>query len=115
MWFLANTFFLQKYMVLVHIICKHQQQCDEIIEFLLEKKLVLDAWVSEKSVFMNRADQYKGRKKRQILIMCKTKALLFNAIDEALSEKYPKNMPTLYCVPIIYMNPLNTLRQASKP
>ena len=91
-------------MVLVHIICKHQKQCDEIITFLLESKLVLDAWVSEKAVFMNREDQYKGRKKRQILIMCKTKALLFNTINDALSEKYPKNMPTLYCIPIVYMN-----------
>ena len=92
-------------MVLVHIICKHQQQCDEIISLLLDKKLVLDAWVSEKAVYMNREDQYAGRKKRQILIMCKTKALLFNSIDEELTKKYPRNMPTLYCVPIIYMNP----------
>ena len=91
-------------MVLVHIICKHRQQADETIAFLLEENLVLDAWVSEKAVFMNREDQYHGKKKRQILIMCKTKALLFNTIDSALSKKYPKNMPILYCVPIIYMN-----------
>ena len=91
-------------MVLIHIICKHQKQSAEIITFLLEENLVLDAWVSEKAVFMNRADQYHGRRKRQILIMCKTKALLFKTIDEALSAKYPKNMPILYCVPIVYMN-----------
>ena len=97
-------------MVLVHIICKHQKQCDEIISYLLESKLVLDAWVSEKAVFMSREDQYRGNRKRQILIMCKTKALLFNQIDEALTEKYPKNMPMLYCVPIIYMNPQQAQR-----
>ena len=91
-------------MVLVHVICKHQKQADEIIAFLLKENLVLDAWVSEKAVFMNREDQYLGNKKRQILIMCKTKALLFNKIDTALQGKYPKNMPILYCVPIIYMN-----------
>lgn len=92
-------------MVLVHIICKHQKQCDEIISYLFENKLVLDAWVSEKAVYMNREDQYEGSKKRQILIMCKTKALLFNEINDQLSNKYKKNMPILYCVPIIYMNP----------
>ena len=81
---------------------------------MLENKLVLDAWVSEKALFMNRDDQYKGRKKRQILIMCKTKALLFNTINEVLSEKYPKNMPTLYCVPIIYMNPEQAERLRSE-
>ncbi len=92
-------------MILVHIICKHQQQSEEIIEFLLEERLVLDAWVSEKSVYLNRADQYHGKRKRQSLILCKTKALLFNKINLALSEKYPKNMPEIYCLPIIYMDP----------
>lgn len=92
-------------MVLVHIICKHQKQCDEIVKFLLEENLVLDAWVSEKTVYMNREDQYSSKRKRQIMIMCKTKALLFNTINEALAEKYPKKMPELYCVPIVYMDP----------
>ena len=101
-------------MVLVHIICKHQKQDDEIIDFLLDENLVLDAWVSEKAVFMNREDQYRGKKKRQILIMCKTKALLFNSIDIALSSKYLQNMPILYCVPIIYMNAKQAERLRSK-
>ena len=91
-------------MVLVHIICKHQLECEEIIELLLEEKLVLDAWVSEKAVFMDRENQHESRNNKQILIMCKTKALLFNAIDQALTNRFPKNMPVLYCVPIIYMN-----------
>ncbi len=91
-------------MVLVHIICKHQKQSNEIIKYLLEENLVLDAWVSEKSVYMNREDQYHSKRKRQSLILCKTKALLFNQINEALSLKYPRNMPELYCLPIIYMN-----------
>ena len=92
-------------MVLVHIICKHQQQVKDIVAFLLKEKLVLDAWVSEKSVYMNREDQYHSNRKRQSLILCKTKALLFNKINQALSGKYHKNMPELYCLPIIYMNP----------
>lgn len=97
-------------MVLVHIICKHQKQSDEIVEFLFNQNLVLDAWVSEKTVFLNREAQDTSRRKRQIMIMCKTKALLFNNINEALAKKYPRNMPELYCVPIIYMDP----RQADR-
>ena len=97
-------------MVLVHIICKHQKQADEIVGFLLEKNLVLDAWVSEKTVYLNREYQDSSRRRRQIMIMCKTKALLFNTINDALSEKYPKSMPELYCVPIVYMDPDQALR-----
>ena len=71
---------------------------------LFERNLILDAWVSEKTVFINRETQDTSMRKRQIMIMCKTKALLFNTINEALIEKYPRNMPELYCVPIIYMD-----------
>ena len=36
--------------------------------------------------------------------MGKTKALLFNTIDELLREKYPNNMPTLFSIPIVHMD-----------
>ena len=97
-------------MVLVHIICKHQKHSDEVVNFLLKNNLVLDAWVSEKTVYVNHKYQDSTWKRRKIIIMCKTKALLFNTINEALIEKYSHNMPELYCVPIIYMDPDQALR-----
>lgn len=36
--------------------------------------------------------------------MGKTKALLFNTIDELLKEKYKDNMPVIYSLPIVNMD-----------
>ena len=36
--------------------------------------------------------------------MGKTKALLFNVIDQLLKEKYPHKMPIIYSLPIVHMD-----------
>ena len=91
-------------MVLVHIISKEETQAMEIVDFLLNRELVLDAWVSEKSWHGRGSGVDSAGRDSSILIMCKTKALLFSAIDEALTEYYGEDMPLLYAVPIVYMN-----------
>jgi hypothetical protein len=38
------------------------------------------------------------------LILAKTKALLFNTVDQALIDKYPDNVPSIYSTPILNMD-----------
>lgn len=91
-------------MVLLHVVSNDIQQANEIIEFLVNKRLVLNALVQENVVLKKRGDQNKIESEKQILIMGKTKALLFNTIDKLLLEKYGSKMPILYSIPIVSMD-----------
>lgn len=92
-------------MILVHIITNRKKQALEMVQMLTEKKLMLHAIISKKTVY-----EYKNvlLKKKQFLIIGQTKGLLFKTINEKLQSKYPDNMPILYSVPIIYMDEQQT-------
>lgn len=89
-------------MVLVHIVTKDNQQAEEIAEYLLKKKLMLNAMFSKVTVMERQGESVIRTKK--VLIMGKTKALLFNMIDKELLQKYGENMPELYTVAIVNMD-----------
>ncbi|TAI47920.1 hypothetical protein [Flagellimonas allohymeniacidonis] len=92
-------------MVLMHICCNSATQAEEVVDFLLDEKLVLDALVSDKLLYkrvQNKAKKSFG----QTLVMGTTKALLFTKINKKIKEKYPSNTPLVYAMPIIYMDPL---------
>lgn len=91
-------------MILAHIISKNKKQALKIIEILLEKKLLLHAALSKKTVFQYNKTHAKLEKQKHTLIIGKTKALLFNAINRELKDHFPENMPMLYAVPIVYMD-----------
>lgn len=91
-------------MVLLHIVSNNSEQADDIIHFLVNKKLVLNALVQENVVLKKRGEKQAIVSEKQILIMGKTKALLFNTIDKLLREKYGSNMPILYSLPIVSMD-----------
>lgn len=91
-------------MILAHIITKNKEQAVEIIEVLLERKLMLHAAVSEKTVYEKGESNCRLKSTKQTLIIGKTKALLFNDINQILKTYFPKNMPMLYAVPIVYMD-----------
>jgi len=94
-------------MILVHIITKTRPQAIEIIDKLLEEKLLFNAMLSRKRVFEK--DTLTGGLTSSIhtLIIGKTKSLLFNTINKTLHEKYDhtNQMPSLYCLPIVYIDP----------
>lgn len=92
-------------MVLVHIITEQKAQALEIIDLLLERKLLFNAMLSRKKVYEKCEDTRELCGKVQTLIIGKTKALLFNRINKLLTSKYPKKMPSLYCLPIVYIDP----------
>jgi uncharacterized protein involved in tolerance to divalent cations len=91
-------------MILAHIIAKNKKQALQIIAVLLEKKLLLHAAISKKTVFKNIDNQLQLKKQKQTLIIGKTKGLLFNSINQELKNRFSENMPMLYAVPIIYMD-----------
>jgi hypothetical protein len=94
-------------MILVHIVTKNRPLAIEIIDKLLEEKLLFNAMMSRKRVFEK--DIVTGELTNCIhtLIIGKTKSLLFSKINKILLENYGASdqMPSLYCLPIVYMDP----------
>lgn len=91
-------------MILAHIISKNKKQALKIIAILLEKKLLLHAAISKKTVYQYNKDQLRVEKQKHTLIIGKTKALLFNTINKELKDHFSENMPMLYAAPIVYMD-----------
>lgn len=90
-------------MVLIHICCQSTGQAKEIVDFLLEEKLVLDALVSDKLLY-KQSNSNKKKSFEQTLVMGTTKALLFAKINRKIKDKYPTNTPMIYAMPIVYMD-----------
>jgi uncharacterized protein involved in tolerance to divalent cations len=79
-------------------------QALEIINLLMDKKLLLQAAVSEKTIYQRKTESGKLISESRTLIIGKTKGLLFTAINKELKKHFFENMPMLYAVPIIYMD-----------
>ncbi|WP_020531790.1 hypothetical protein [Flexithrix dorotheae] len=90
-------------MILIHIITNDYDQAAEVADYLANEKLILNAVMLEVSG-RKRITGKKYKPIDQILVMGKTKALLFNTIDKMLRELYPENMPVLYSIPIVNMD-----------
>ncbi|AZQ60122.1 divalent cation tolerance protein CutA [Maribacter sp. MJ134] len=91
-------------MILAHIIAKDRNQALKIINLLMDQKLLLQAVVSEKTVYEKKNAQGQLVSSKQTLIIGKTKALLFKTINDVLKTNFKTNMPMLYSVPIVYMD-----------
>ncbi|MGB5273401.1 MAG: hypothetical protein WBN39_05040, partial [Flavobacteriaceae bacterium] len=81
-------------------------------EELTDRKLLLHAMLFEKTVYQKNSNTGKLESVEKVMVMGKTKALLFNTINKILLKKYPDQMPMLYAVPIVYMDDeqITTLR-----
>lgn len=89
-------------MILVHITTVNEERAMEIVNSLQKDKLILDAQIIN-SIKVILKDN-KPHKESNYLILAKTKALLFNAIDEVLRLKYGDDLPSLYSIPIVQMD-----------
>lgn len=90
-------------MVLIHIICDSPAQANDIVDFLIDEKLMLNALVSNK-ILHKRLKNDRKKSFEQTLVMGTTKALLFNKINKQIKKKFAKNFPLIYAMPIIYMD-----------
>ncbi len=91
-------------MILAHIIAHNRTQALEIINLLMDEKLLLQAAVSEKEIYEKKSDDGELICENKTLIIGKTKALLFTIINNVLKKHFSENMPMLYAVPIVYMD-----------
>lgn len=91
-------------MILAHIMAYDKQQALKIIDLLMNKKLMLQAAVSEKIMYSKKSAEGQLIRENRTLIIGKTKGLLFNAINEVLKKHFSTNMPMLYSIPIVYMD-----------
>ena len=88
---------------MLHIISDKEDQAMGIADLLLEKELMLEATIFEKVTERKKINnQIKSINKT--LVIRKTKALLFNSIEELLKEEYKENMPVIYSLPIVFMD-----------
>lgn len=92
-------------MILLHVISKTETQALEIAGSLVQEKLIFDAVVLRDATVLERAPVGEGmRTSQQVLLMGKTKSLLFVQIDSTLRERYPDDLPVIYAVPIAGMD-----------
>jgi uncharacterized protein involved in tolerance to divalent cations len=90
-------------MILMHIIATSAEQAEKITEILLQEKLVISTSV---------VDSIKNKKivnneivtSEEYLILTKTKAALFDAIDKKIRNIFPDNVPLMYSIPIVNMD-----------
>lgn len=90
-------------MILLHIINQNRPQAEAISDMLLKEKLILDAQI----LFSEKRKLGIGQLidiSNEFIIIGKTKALLFDTIDKVLREKFDKNIPTIYAMPIVNMD-----------
>jgi uncharacterized protein involved in tolerance to divalent cations len=105
-------------MIFLRILSKSEVKIEEIAKLLLYEKLVIDVNIKR---HVERAELVNGKLifTRIVLLTAKTKAVLFDSIDQRLNEKYPNHMPEVYAMPIMQMDwkQANELKKevASKP
>lgn len=91
-------------MILAHIMASDKQQALKIINLLMDEKLLLQAAVSEKTIYQKKSDNGELICENRTLIIGKTKGLLFSTINEVIKKHFSENMPMLYSIPIVYMD-----------
>lgn len=91
-------------MVLLHVITSEQKQASEILNLLLDEKLILEAIIHEQIVVAKKNNKGTLENETQTMIVAKTKALLFNKIETILRERYSNQIPVVYSTPIVDMD-----------
>ena len=90
-------------MVFLRIVSKSEAKINEIAKVLLEEKLVIDVNVKR---HIDRAELVNGELlfTKVYLLTAKTRAVLFDAIDDLLNKMYPNHLPEIYALPIMQMD-----------
>ena len=91
-------------MMSLTIIAKDTKQAEEVAMYLVKEKLVIEANLIENTNCFRLNKNQEVVKNSTTVLICTTKSLLFNQIDEYLKGAYGKDMPVMYSVPIINMD-----------
>lgn len=90
-------------MIFLRIVSKSERKIEQIAELLLRENLVIDVNIRSN---VERAELVNDvLSTTPIFLMTgKTKAVLFDTIDQLLNELYPNNLPEVYALPIMQMD-----------
>ena len=90
-------------MIFLRIVSNSESKIEEIASELLSQKLVIDVNLRRN---IERAQMVNGKLvyTNVFLLTAKTRAVLFNAIDDLLNEMYPNHLPEVYALPIMQMD-----------
>lgn len=90
-------------MILLRIVSKSESKIEEIAEILLREKLVIDVNIKRE---FDRAEMVNDKLifSPVYLLTAKTRAVLFDSIDQLLNDIYPNHMPEVYAIPIMQMD-----------
>lgn len=91
-------------MMSLTLISSDLEQAEEIAQYLIIEKLVIETNLIENTVCFRLNKANEVIKQQSVALICTSQSLLFNKIDEYLKEKYGKKMPVIYSVPIINMD-----------
>lgn len=89
-------------MILLNIASENEKTIEKIVELLLTKKLAVDINLKVNVNRLRLIDD-KIEKKPIYIITAKTKALLFNRIEELIKETFKDQTPELFSLPITTM------------
>lgn len=92
-------------MVKIFIVPNSKSQTDEIIEFLLRGKYLLTAMLIENCVLKQIETNSKTKKLNRTLISGVIRSLQFTNLNDRFREMFGANMPVLYSIPIVHMDP----------
>ena len=92
-------------MIAIHVISADQNEAKKIVHLLISERLIWNATVTESVGYTRKRGPRKIHETQQVLITAKTKSLLFQPINQLLRETYGDQMPVLYALPIVYVDP----------
>lgn len=90
-------------MIFLRIVSKSEAKIEQIAELLLREHLVIDVNIRRN---VERAELVNDTLSTTpiFLMTGKTKAVLFDTIDDLLNKLYPNNLPEVYALPIMQMD-----------
>lgn len=91
-------------MNLIHVRSTSKQQINEVIDLLLDEKLILDPMVLENVYLRKKTQQGVYENEKQFLMVAKARALHFVKIESILQNKYNEKTPDIYSLPIVNMD-----------
>lgn len=90
-------------MIQLHVITRNTEQIKNIAELLITKKLITGATVID-SKSMYESSNGKIESVSTNLLIGRTRAMLFSAIEKLLKDKYQEEAPAIYGMPIVSMD-----------
>lgn len=90
-------------MIQLHIITTKPEQVKEIVELLINERLITGATVID-TVSSYKSESGEIETVLTNLLIGRTKASLFSTIEGLLQDRYHDKMPVLYAMPVVNMD-----------